>query len=333
MPAATATLFLATPGFGITRAERSGGRWRVQHVLAESAVRCLAIGGDTQWAGSTGEGVWRSDDGGRSWRPAGLGRQTVTALAASPDVPEVVYAGLKPAALAATWDGGERWMELDGFHRIRGRRFWFSPAQRPWSAYVQGLAVAPGDPDHVVAGIEFGAVVRSTDGGVTWSGHRKGAIRDCHSLTFHATDGSRVYEGGAGFPRRPCAASRDGGETWTAPGGNQHGYGWACAADPGDPDTFYCSAAPGPGRAHGSGPADAHIYRSTAGGRWVRLAGGLPDPLEAMPYALLTDRSRPGHLYAGLGDGRVFFTGDRGDHWDPLELELGRVQRAMILAA
>jgi hypothetical protein len=51
-----------------------------------------------------------------------------------------------------------------------------------------------------------------------------------------------------------------------------------------------------------------------------------------MPYALLTDRSTPGHLYAGLSDGQVFFTGDGGDHWDPLELELGRVERAVILA-
>lgn len=328
-----ATLLLATPGRGINRAERSGGHWSVTHLLEAHRVRCLAAEGGVFWAGTHGAGVWRSEDGGRGWRPAGLEGRVVTALAPSPDDPARVYAGLKPAAVAVTRDGGSAWTELDGFRRIRGRWLWFSPAEPPGSPYVQGLAVAPGDPDLVVAGMEFGAVVRTTDGGRTWSGHRKGAIRDCHSLTFHATDGSRVYEGGAGFPRRPCAASRDAGATWTSPGGNRLGYGWACAADPADPDTMYCSAASGPGRAHGSRSADAHLYRSTGGGPWVRLTGGLPDPLGAMPYALITDPSAPGHLYAGLADGRLFFTADSGDRWIRLDLDLGRIERDVIMSA
>lgn len=327
-----ATLFLATPGRGVTRAERAGGRWVIERSIEDRRARCLAAAGGVAWAGTHGDGVWRSDDGGRSWRAAGLEGRVVTALAPSPDDPDTVYAGLKPAAVAVTRDAGGGWTEVEGFRRIRGRRLWFSPAEPPGTAYVQGLAVASGDPDTVVAGMEFGAVVRSTDGGRSWSGHRKGAIRDCHSLAFHATDRRYVYEGGAGFPRRPCAVSRDAGETWSSPAGNERGYGWACAADPGDPDTIYCSAASGPGRAHGAGPADAHIYRSTGGGPWLRLAGGLPDPLDAMPYALLTDPSAPGHVYAGLADGRVFFTGDRGEHWTHLDLGLGRVERAMILA-
>lgn len=327
-----ASVFLAAPGRGIARAERFAGLWSVTHLLGEQRVRCLAAGRDVLWAGTHGAGVWRSEDGGLRWEPAGLDGRVVTAVAPSPDDPARVYAGLKPAAVAVTADGGAAWTELDGFRRIRGRRLWFSPAEPPGSPYVQGLAVAPGDPDLVVAGMEFGAVVRTTDGGRSWSGHRKGAIRDCHTLIFHVTDGSRVYEGGAGFPWRPCAASRDGGVTWTSPRGNRLGYGWACAADPADPDTMYCSAASGPGRAHGSRPADAHLYRSTGGGPWVRLTGGLPDPLDAMPYALMTDPSAPGHLYAGLADGRVFFTADRGDRWTRLALDLGRVERDLILA-
>lgn len=46
------------------------------------------------------------------------------------------------------------------------------------------------------AGIELGAVVRSEDGGRTWSGHRHGALRDCHSLTFHHSHAQWVYEAG-----------------------------------------------------------------------------------------------------------------------------------------
>src|SRR5271166_5267189 len=93
-------------------------------------------------------------------------------------------------------DGGANWADLRSFRRIRSRWFWFSPAEKPYSAYVQAIALSPTDPSTIVVGIEAGAVVRSTDGGQSWSGHRRGALRDCHSLTFHSTNGNWVYEGG-----------------------------------------------------------------------------------------------------------------------------------------
>jgi hypothetical protein len=329
-----ARVLLAAHDDGVVRAWREGGGWRVERVLDGRPVRCLAVGSAESaavvWAGTQGEGVQRSDDGGSTWRAAGLDGAIVKALAPSPHDGDVVYAGLKPAGVAVTRDGGGSWAELEGFRRIRGRRFWFSPAEPPGTAYVQGLAVSPGDPDVVVAGIEYGALVRSDDGGRTWSGHRRGAIRDCHSLTFHATDGRWVYEGGAGL-RRPLALSRDGGVTWSSPKGAKRWYGWACAADPADPDVVYAGATSGPSRAHGSRPAGAVIYRSRDGGDWEPLAGGLPTPLDAFPYALLTDPSAPGHVYAGLADGQVWFSADHGDRWERLPVELGRIERTMVM--
>jgi photosystem II stability/assembly factor-like uncharacterized protein len=325
-----ARVLLATLGEGVARAVRWGREWRVETVLPEEPVRSLALAADgAVWAGTQGRGVLRSADAGASWSAAGLDGRIVKSLAPSPQDAEVVYAGLKPAGVAVTRDGGAAWTELDGFRRIRGRRFWVSPAELPGTAYVQGLAVSPTDPDVVVAGIEFGAVVRSDDGGRSWSGHCAGAIRDCHSLVFHARDGDRAYEGGAGR-RRPLAASRDGGRTWSSPEGAKLWYGWACAADPADPDVMYASAASGPGRAHSKGSARAAIYRSRGGGAWEPLAGGLPTPLDAFPYALLTDPSSPGHLYAGLSDGAVWFTPDHGDHWTRLPVTFPRVERTMI---
>jgi hypothetical protein len=325
-----AAAILAAHGRGVSRALRRGSEWRVEPTAAELAVRCLAMGpGGDVWAGTQGAGVYQSSDGGESWRPAGLAGRIVKAVAPSPHDPGVVYAGLKPASVWVTRDGGGSWSELEGFRRIRGRRFWLSPAERPGTAYVQGLGVSPANPDLLVAGIEFGAVVRSEDGGATWSGHRPGAIRDCHSLTFHATDGDRVYEGGAGW-RRPLAASRDGGRSWWSPPGAKLWYGWSAAADPADPDTLYVSAARGPGRAHGKGPARAVIYRSRGGGPWEALAGGLPTPLDGFPYALVTDPASPGHLYAGLSTGDVWFTADHGDHWSLLPFRLPDSAHSMI---
>jgi hypothetical protein len=325
-----AAAIIAAHGGGVSRALRRGSEWQVEPTTTELPVRCLSAGpGGEVWAGTQGAGVYRSPDGGASWQPAGLAGRIVKAVAPSPHDVRVVYAGLKPASVWVTRDGGGSWSELEGFRRIRGRRFWLSPAESPGTAYVQGLGVSPTNPDLLVAGIEFGAVVRSSDGGATWSGHRPGAIRDCHSLTFHATDGDRVYEGGAGW-RRPLAASRDGGESWWSPPGAKLWYGWSAAADPVDADTMYVSAARGPVRAHGEGSARAVIYRSRGGGPWEALSGGLPTPLDGFPYALLTDPGSPGHLYAGLSTGDVWFSADHGDRWAPLPFQLPASAGSMI---
>jgi hypothetical protein len=270
-----------------------------------------------------------------TWAPAGLAGRIVKSLAVSPHAPGVVYAGTKPAGVFVTRDAGETWRELDGLRRVRGYRFWRSPAEPPdWRAYVQAVAVSPADPDVLVAGIEFGAVVRSDDGGATWSNHRRGAIRDCHGLTFHATDGDWIYEAGASLVG--AAVSRDAGITWRQPRrGLRHHYGWACAADPQRPEIWYLSAGPfgwrGAPQAHRDGEANAAIYRSAGGGPWERLGGGLPRPMTHLAYALVTDAAAPGHLYAGLSAGDVWHTADYGDSWAKLPPNLGSDLRKMVI--
>ena len=90
-------------------------------------------------------------------------------IGASRLVPGVLYAGTKPACLYTSQDQGQHWSELTSFRKIFSRRFWFSPAEAPFTAYIQGIALSPLDPKVILAGIEFGAVVRSSDGGLTWS--------------------------------------------------------------------------------------------------------------------------------------------------------------------
>jgi len=193
-----ANIFIATNGQGLARAERNAdGEWSVEFLRAEQDVRCLAadpLNPSVLYAGTQGDGVLRSDDRGKTWQPAGMQGQIVKSLAVSPHEPGTIYAGIKPAYLFVPGDGGQTWAELEGFRRIPFRWWWFSPAEKPGSAYVQAMTLSPTDPDVIMAGIEFGAVVRSTDGGQNWSGHRKGSLRDCHTLKFHTTDGNWVYE-------------------------------------------------------------------------------------------------------------------------------------------
>lgn len=326
-------VFISITGSGLARATCSAaGEFGVEILLAGTDVCCLAadpLDRQRVYAGTESMGVLRSDDRGRTWRTVGLAGQPVRAIAASPTQRNVVYAGTRPACLFVSTDGGTNWTELAGFRRIPWRRLWFSPAQKPFIAYVQAIALSPIDPQRIVVGIEFGATVLSCDGGKTWTGHLRGSLRDCHSLAFHLTDGDWVYE--AGGTGGGAAFSRDGGLTWTKAGqGLDRHYGWAVAADPGDPSKWYVSVSPGPGKAHGDKHAEAIIFRRDGAG-WRRLAGGLPQPLAHMPYALIIEPEIVGSLYAGLSNGDIWHSLDRGESWMQLPLCLGGIRRALVM--
>ena len=335
-----ANVFISNTGKGLARAERdSKDHWSVEFLLAGHDIRCLATDPHRPrvvFAGSQGDGILRSDDSGKTWRPAGLSGQNVKSIAVSPTERGIIHAGTKPPSMFVSRDDGATWNELESFRRLR-RWWWYTPAEKPNDPYVQAIALSPTDSNVVLAGVEFGAVVRSNDGGRTWSNHKRGALRDCHSMTFHNKDGNRVYEaGGSGFG---ASFSQDGGITWHKAGlGIAHAYGWACAADGADPDIWYVSAAPmvafrpfTPMPAHFDGRANTSIFRSSKGERWKKLSGGLPQPLNYMAYALLTDSNAPGHLYAGLSNGDIWHTSDHGDTWNQLPLNLTGIHRSLIL--
>ncbi len=71
------------------------------------------------------------------------------------------------------------------------------------------------------------------------------------------------------------------------------------------------------------------MFRATDG-TWRRLAGGLPQPLDHMPYGLLTDPELPGHVYAGLANGHVWHSTDHGETWDRLPFDLGAVRTVLL---
>ncbi len=329
----THKIFLSTTSSGIGRAEGTvGGDWAVEIALSGQNVRCLAadpLDRAVVYAGTKGQGVWRSGDAGKSWEPAGLDGQMVNALAVSPHEPGVIYAGTKPALMYVSRDSGGSWSELEGFRRIPFRWWWFSPADPPgMRAYVQAIAVSPTDPNVLLAGIELGAVVLSEDGGQTWSGHRKRSLRDCHALKFHAADGRWVYE--AGGTGGGASVSRDGGRTWhKVTDGLAKGYGVSCAADGERPEIWYVAVAPGPGKAYGE-KAQAYLYRAEGGAPWQPI-GWEPHPMERMPIDLLTDPGQPGHLYAGLVNGDVWHSANYGDEWQQLPFNLRGIWRTFLM--
>ena len=306
----------AATGDGIARLDESGQGWKVELFLPGSDAQCLAVDPsdpDTVYAGLREGGVRRTVDGGRSWVDCALPEPAVFSLAVSA-ADGAVYAGTEPSRLFRSDDRGESWRELDALLELPSRPSWSFPP-RPWTSHVRWIAPSPHDANLLLVGIELGGLMRSTDGGQSWQDHRPDAQRDVHSLAWHARAPGRAYEAGGGG----AAFSTNGGETWQpADDGRDRNYTWSVTVDPDDPDCWYVSASTGPYAAHGRRDPQARIYRRRDAEPWRPLGGGLPEPLPAMPYALLAADDR---LFAGLADGQIWESRDRGDSWTALRLE------------
>jgi hypothetical protein len=319
-----ALLFAAT-GDAIARLSEDASGWEVGIGLAGSGAQCLAVDeGGVVYAGCRGHGVWKSEDAGESWSDLNLPERDVFSVAVS-RVDGRVYAGCEPSMLFVSEDAGATWEEVSSLRELPSAPTWSFPP-RPWTSHVRWIAPSPHEAGLLLVGIELGGLMRSEDAGQTWEDHRPGAQRDVHSLAWHATVPGRAYEAGGGG----AAWSRDGGETWAAADdGRDRHYTWAVAVDPDDPECWFVSASPGPFNAHRAGQAQAFVYRWRGEGPWTALAGGLPQPLDAMPYALVFE---DGRLFAGLSDGRLYESSDRGDTWALVEIRGDRLGSVLALA-
>jgi photosystem II stability/assembly factor-like uncharacterized protein len=307
------TIVHAATGDAVGRLEEHGNGWRVDLSLAGSGAQCLSLepsSPGTIYVGCRGNGLWKSEDGGSTWADLGLPQQDIFSVAVSP-ADGRVYAGCEPSMLFVSADGGRTWKELEALRRLPSAPTWSFPP-RPWTSHVRWIAPSPDDGDVLLVGIELGGLMRSEDGGETWEDHRPGAQRDVHSLAWHPKVPGRAYETGGGG----AAWSLDGGRTWRpADEGRDRHYTWALAVDPNDADCWFLSASPGPFNAHRAGKAQAYVYRWRGDGPWEALDSGLPQPLDAMPYALAPGGGR---LFTGLADGRLYESSDGGDTWTPL---------------
>src|ERR1019366_1402423 len=129
---------------------------------------------------SAGGGVFRSDDGGRTWREAGLARQAVRALAMARSDPDMLVAGT-----------------LDGVYRsLDASKSWerISPEHHEELRNLDSLAIDPRDPRTIYAGT-FHLPWKTSDGGRTWHSIHKGMIDDSDlmSLLIDGSHQERLY--------------------------------------------------------------------------------------------------------------------------------------------
>lgn len=235
------------------------------------------------WCGTDRHGVYRSDDGGASWRFGGLEGRRIMALTASPSEPEVVWAGTEPSEVWRSEDGGFAWTPTADLEELRSSPEWSFPP-KPDTHHVRWIACHPHRTGRLWVAIEAGALVSTADGGRTWRDRVPGGPYDTHELAVHpaAPDTLHVAAGDGYFE------SPDGGDTWVRPReGLDVGYLRSVAIDPADPDDVVVSAASHAHAAYVTGRSDGRLYRRTAGGRWERVTHGWPDPPETIAPLLV----------------------------------------------
>jgi len=273
---------------------------------------CLAADPfDTQraWCGTHHDGVFRSDDGGLTWRLAGLEGKRIMSVAASPAAKDVVWVGTEPSEVWRSRDGGESWQQTSALEVLPSAPTWSFPP-KPDTHHVRWIACHPQNSERIWAAIEAGALVSTTDGGNSWIDRVAGGPWDTHELAIHPTkpDTLRVSAGDGYFE------SDDGGATWRSPReGLDVGYLRSVTIDPGNADTVIISASSGPYTAYAANRSDGRLYRREGNGRWQRIRDGWPDkPSTIAP--LLVAGARVGELWAADERG-VHRSQDGGVSW------------------
>ena len=294
----------------LVRLERGDELWTAESALEGVRPECVAVDGARVVVGTRGAGAFVSGDSGATWERVELPEPDIFSVAISA-ADGALYAGTEPSRLFVARDGGT-WVELEALQDIPSRGRWSFPP-RPWTHHVRWIAPDPHRAECLLVGIELGGLMYSDDGGASFSDHRPGAKLDSHSLAWHPRVEGRAYQAAGDG----AAWSRDGGRSWeAADAGRDLPYCWALALDPADPEQWYVSAASGPRAAHSGDDARGRLYR------WTDAWQGLALPSDSMPYALV---ATGGELLAGMADGRILRSGERGASWDAIAVRLDSI--------
>lgn len=228
--------------------------------------------GSVLYAGTEPSALYRSEDGGATWRerPALLDLPSrarwsfpprpytshVRWITPDPIEAGMLYVCIEAGALVRSLDSGQTWIDRtpDG----------------PWDTHT--LAAHPKAPGRL-----------------------------------YSAAGDGFMAPGNGY-----CESRDRAASWQRPDeGLQHHYLWSVAVDPGNPDTVLVSAARGPREAHDTPTAESYLYYRLPGQPWAQATDGLPEPRGTGIWAVAVNPDEPGVFYAVSNRGLYRHTSDR----------------------
>ena len=300
-------------GDGIYKSTDGGDTWRrmglsgteritriVVHPKNGNVVYACAPG--RLWSDSADRGLYRTVDGGKTWRQVLRGKNSSTGCSSvtiDPSNPNVLFAGMwdfrrkgwsfrsggdGPTAASGSGmfrsaDGGNTWAPLTATTRKGLPR-------GPWGRVE--VVIAPSAPKIVYAFIESkkSALYRSDDGGATWQARDRSQMMVWRPFYFarlvvDPTRPDRLYK-----TDLDLIVSEDGGRSFSSSGGGAHGDWHDVWIDPANPK---------------------HVIGGDDGGLWISWDGGNRWwKTENLPvsqfYHVSVDDKDPYRVYGGLQD-------------------------------
>jgi photosystem II stability/assembly factor-like uncharacterized protein len=311
--------------------------WPINHVIADPGTATIYAAGGNEWFGPA---VWRSTDLGASWSHSSEGLRypaeeapivAAWSLALHRDG---LYAGVQPAGLFDSRDGGESWTHVDGLRQHPSRPHWQPGAG---GLTLHSIVPHPENPDRIWVGISAAGVFQTEDGGRSWAtrntgvrcdflpeGQRYPEFGQCvHCLAMAPGRSGRLYQ------QNHCGMYRsdDGGRSWTSiEAGLPSSFGFPAVAHPRDPDTLFLLPLNGDTLGRYVPDGKAAVWRTGNAGRsWQALRRGLPQQnalFGVLRQAMAVDRLDPAGVYFGTGTGSLFASADEGESWSQIATHL-----------
>ena len=237
--------------------------------------------------------IVKSTDGGVSWvtiYSSQIVNSSIESICIDPSDSDILFAGTGREILRSS-DTGWTWEEV-----------YVNSEDLEYTNDVNSLCIDPLNPSTVYAGLHTGGLLKSEDGGFTWSKVEMGYPM-ITALTKDPQDETILY---AGSEREGLFRSLDGGETWLE---TELKRGWISSIeiDPLRTNIIYVTG-------HGVQKSIDH------GHSWTEIDSGLSLAWEA-PYSIAINPDSTHVLYLGTGGtegGALYKSTNGGESWDEL---------------
>jgi hypothetical protein len=280
--------------------------------------------GDRKVGDGAGQVAGGGDGAGDGPSPPRRSVTTVWSLATGPN--GMLYAGVEPAGLFRSADGGRTWSHVEGLTN--------HPTRPTWGPGAGGLILHtivphPTDARRMWVGISAVGVFETRDGGTTWEPRNRGVRADfvpgpapetgqcVHKFAMAAGEPETLYQ------QNHCGQYRstDGGLEWTDLSGNgvPSQFGFPLVTHPRDPNTFWVIPLTQPEDGRYMPNASAAVWRTTdRGDTFTRGEAGLPQEdayLSVLREAMARDTLDPVGVTFGTKTGQLWHSSDEGDTW------------------
>ncbi len=304
--------------------------WPINHVIADAERGVIYAAGGNEWFGPA---VWQSPDRGKTWTHSSAGLtyaagetpiKSAWSLARGHDC---LYAGVEPAGLFRSVDGGATWAHVAGLRDHPTRPEWMPGGA---GLILHSIVTHPTDAKRVWIAISSAGAFYTEDGGATWTPRNRGTRADympegqrypefgqcVHALVMAPGTGDLLYQ------QNHCGMyrSRDGGVEWESiETGLPSSFGFPAAVHPRNPSTLFLVPLNGDSVGRFMPGGSTAVYRTRdAGDTWTAMRTGLPQKnafFGVLRQALATDPLTPCGVYFGTNTGQLYASADEGEAW------------------